>query len=139
MRFKDSHQRICISSTFTSRTGSQQGSKRSCNFVISYPSFENSIVGTTSLVWKPLLLTSLPDFLLSPDREKHYLVENETPDMDHIRKELHEEGISEESVFLITNARRSSTNCYYKSAWHKWGSWCTGRQIDLVNDPLTNF
>ena len=66
-------------------------------------------------------------------------MENETPDMDHIRKELHEEGISEESVFLITNARRSSTNCYYKSAWHKWGSWCTERQIDLVNRSLTNF
>ena len=66
--------KICISSTFTSRTGSQECWKRSENFDISYYSLANSTV--VSMI-ASLLFSSLTDLLPGPKGGKHYLVENE--------------------------------------------------------------
>ena len=40
------------------------------------------------------------------------------------------ERISEKAAKLITNARRAGTKARYESAWNKWVSWRTQRQID---------
>ena len=51
--------------------------------------------------------------------------------MDSLRERLHA-GVSEESAALIINARRSGTNAHYESAWCKWHSWCSQRQVDPI-------
>lgn len=65
--------RICVSSTFTSRTGSQERLKRSENFDISYYSLANS---TVVLMIASLLLSSLTDLSPGSKGGKHHLVEN---------------------------------------------------------------
>ena len=105
---------------FTSRMGSQLGSKRPGNFDISYPSPENAIVVSpiastlsTETISPSLLTRSLP----VPMAEKHLRVKKKlaTPDVDHFKNELHAEGISKESALIITNSQRLGTNSRYES------------------------
>ena len=51
---------------------------------------------------------------------------------DSLRERLHEKGVSEHSVALITNVRRSGTNVHYESAWRKWHSWCSQKEGDPI-------
>ena len=55
-----------------------------------------------------------------------------TPCLDSLREKLHAEGVLGYSAALITNPRGSGRNAYYKSAWRKWHSWCSQRQVDLI-------
>ena len=55
------------------------------------------------------------------------------PGIDSFRERLHVEGISEESAALITSAGEQGTNSHHKSVWRKWYSWCSERQVDLLN------
>ena len=55
-----------------------------------------------------------------------------TPCLDSLREKLHAEGVLGDSAALITNPRGSGRNAYYKSAWRKWHSWCSQRQVDLI-------
>ena len=56
--------------------------------------------------------------------------------MDCFQEKLSAEGISGESAFLITNARRTGTNTHYEWAWRKWSSWCSQRQINSAKVSL---
>lgn len=50
--------------------------------------------------------------------------------MESFRKKLSSEGISERASNLISNARRVGTRSNYESAWRKFDSWCSEKQID---------
>ena len=71
--------------------------------------FEQPKKGNSSIVRKPLL---------------------KTPGMESFRKKLSSEGISERASNLISNARRVGTRSNYESAWRKFDSWCSEKQID---------
>ena len=134
----DSRERICISSIFNNRIGSQKDSKRSGNSDISYPAWQTqqwySRLHQLS-VQKPLLLSSLPNLLLDPKGEKHHLLENENLkllEIDHIRKEFHADKILEESAFPITNARSSGNNSHKESS-------CVSGVAGALGDKLIQF
>lgn len=59
--------------------------------------------------------------------------------MDCVRKSLFAEGISEESAKLIIQARRGGTRSHYESAWGKWCSWCSERQISPTGCSLNHI
>ena len=52
-----------------------------------------------------------------------------TSGMDSLMERLQVELVLEDSVALITNARRSGTNAHYESAWRKWHSWSSKRKV----------
>ena len=62
-----------------------------------------------------------------------------TPGMDGFRKKLSAEGILEESVALITNAKQTGTNTHYESAWCKCCSWCSQRPINSFKASLAEI
>ena len=55
-----------------------------------------------------------------------------TPGKDSLMERLQAELILEDFVALIKNARRSGTNAHYESAWRKWHSWYSHRQVDPI-------
>ena len=57
---------------------------------------------------------------------------SETGHLDHFRKALSENGISEEAGELLTASWRQGTNKNYDSAWRKWESWCQERDISAT-------
>ena len=59
--------------------------------------------------------------------------------MDSSREKLSAEGLSEESVILIENARRARTVSHYKLAWRKWDSWCVWRKIAIEKWRFKRF
>ena len=59
----------------------------------------------------------------------HRIRELETSDMVNFKQRMESEGISEKAAKLIKNPRRAGTQARYKSAWNKWVSWRTSRQI----------
>ena len=60
-----------------------------------------------------------------------------TGGMVNFRQKLQETGISETAATLITNSRRSGSLSGYESAWRKWSSWCSSRQVDPFHCDLT--
>ena len=46
------------------------------------------------------------------------------------RKILSSEGISERASNLISSTRKDGTRSNYESAWRKFDSWCSGKQVD---------
>ena len=52
-----------------------------------------------------------------------------TPGKDSLMERLQAELILEDFVALIKNARRSGTNAHYESAWRKWPSWSSQRNV----------
>ena len=62
----------------------------------------------------PLLLPSVPNLLIGPNKQSHQLTKLATPSMDNSREKLSAEGLSEESA--ITNARRPGTVSHYELA-----------------------
>ena len=65
-----------------------------------------------------------------PSRATHRIRELKTSGMVNFKQQMEADGISEKAEKLITNARRQGTQARYESAWNKWVSWCTQRQID---------
>ena len=66
----------------------------------------------------------------------------QTSGMVNFKQRMEAEGISEKVAKLIANPRRAGTQARYKSAWNKWVSWCTLRQIDPFRCSVkfvTNF
>ena len=55
------------------------------------------------------------------------------------RKNLAEKGISNTAANLISDSRRSGTTANYQSAWKKWVSWCSKKQIDPVTCSINLF
>ena len=50
--------------------------------------------------------------------------------LDTYRGNMLSEGVSGRAADLIISARRKGTNSSYSSAWYKWSSWCSEKQID---------
>ena len=66
----------------------------------------------------------------------------QTSGMVNFKQRMEAEGISEKAAKLIANPRRAYTQARYRSAWNKWVSWCTLRQIDPFRCSVkfvTNF
>ena len=85
-------------------------------------------------VQMPFLLPKTQNLFLGPNRENHPLMEQGNLQVLAWKSQgrLHAEGVSEDSAALITNARRSGTNAHYESAWRKWHSWYSHRQVDPI-------
>ena len=78
----------------------------------------------STIIIKPLLVPSFPGLLLLPREDNHHpkvKCKLEAPGKAYFRKELHAEGVSEKSAFLIINAKKSGTNSHCKSAWRMGG------------------
>ena len=60
----------------------------------------------------------------------HRIGELKTSGMFNFKQSMEAEGIFGKAAKLIAYARRAGTQAHYESAWNKWGSWCTHRQID---------
>lgn len=59
--------------------------------------------------------------------------------LDHIKRQLDDKGISEQSARLIMASWRKGTEKQYSSAWKRWDSWCTTRKINSVSTTITNI
>ena len=126
-----------LSPFFTNRSSLEQSAKGESDFVANYPQLGKHNHGIY--------------YCYNSECEYHYFKNSEslvrskqrktsldragkltTPGMDSLRERLHAEGATEDSAALITNARRSGINAHYESAWRKWHSWCSQRQVDPI-------
>lgn len=64
--------------------------------------------------------------------------QSEVSSLDGIREIGFDSGVSKKAASLIASSRRDSTRSHYKSAWGKWTSWCTGRQVDPVRSSIND-
>ena len=56
--------------------------------------------------------------------------------MESFRRQQEARGISQQSANLISKSWRTGTRTAYNSAWNKWSSWCTERDIDPFQSPV---
>ncbi|CAG2200528.1 unnamed protein product [Mytilus edulis] len=59
-----------------------------------------------------------------------------TSRVDGLRRSFNSIGISEETKELLLGSWKSGTRSSYDSAWNKWSSWCSSREIDPFSAPL---
>ena len=52
-----------------------------------------------------------------------------SPDMDSFLEKLSSQGLSKESISIITNAERKGTCTHYESSWRKWDIWCIEKRL----------
>ena len=52
--------------------------------------------------------------------------------MECFKESLNFQSLNLQSISLISSARRPSSNSNYDSSWWKWISWCSRKEIDLV-------
>ena len=125
--------RFCIN-----RTSLEQMAKRKSDFVANYSSLANTIMLSTTVATHSannIASAKNTEPFIRPKQRKASL--NRTgkltaPGMDSLKESLHAEGVLKDSAALITNARRSGTNAHYESAWRKWHSWYSHRQVDPI-------
>ena len=73
-------------------------------------------VDAFQISWKEGLLYDFPPFCLIG--------------MESFRRQQEARGISQQSANLILKSWRTGTRAAYNSAWNKWSSWCSERDID---------
>ena len=56
--------------------------------------------------------------------------------MASFRKEVSEQGFSEEVSKILQVSWRQKTTCQYESVWKAWSSWCDQRQVDPFSTSL---
>ena len=59
--------------------------------------------------------------------------------LEVIRQRQQAAGISRETSQLLAAGWSKGTNATYQSAWKRWDSWCSERQIDPVSCPIQPF
>ena len=131
----DPCKRICFSSFFSKRSSLQQSAKGESDFVSNYPSLANTITVSTTV-------TTHSASTIAPTKNSEYFIKYKqkkasldragkltTSGVDSLMERLQVGLVLEDSVALITNARRSGTNAHYESAWRKWHSWSSKRKV----------
>ena len=128
---------LCISPFFNDKQDTEEGDTRSnINFDNSHPNLADSAV--VSSVIEPVQAKS--SFVTPGTRSSDRTQSKPTPvvkeqnvslgSLDSFRRNLATQGISEKAADLIVSSRRDGTNSTYSSAWNKWTSWCSEKQID---------
>ena len=62
-----------------------------------------------------------------------------TSRLEVIRHKQQAEGISREASQLLAAGWSKGTNTTYQSAWRRWDSWCSQRQIDPLSCAIQHF
>ena len=62
-----------------------------------------------------------------------------TSGRDNFREKLFLEGISKDTAECIISAKRQGSITHYESAWGKWDSWCSRKQVDPISGPLNSL
>ena len=62
-----------------------------------------------------------------------------TSRLEVIRQRQQAAGISREASQLLAAGWSKGTNTTYQSAWKRWDSWCSERQVDPVSSPIQSF
>ena len=62
-----------------------------------------------------------------------------TSRLEVIRRRQQAEGISREASQLLAARWSKGTNSTYQSAWRRWDSWCSERQIDPISCAVQPF
>ena len=57
--------------------------------------------------------------------------------MEHIRKDLKNQGLSEQATSLIIHSWRVKTNRSYDSLFKRWNRWCRERNSDPISGPVS--
>ena len=116
----DTHEELYFTTILADRSGFEESGNRSGNFDLNNTNVADTVLVSTTPSngsEKPLLLPKTFNLLI-PNQENHVLFEKReltTPGMDSFREKLFSEGLSKESIPLITNARRKGKSSHYES------------------------
>ena len=135
--------RVCFSTFQPNREGTEQGtSGPSSNFADNSSLAQSVVVSTssTNVNRETNSNTSRKGSLNGPkvgEAFTHRDREIKTSALDNFREKLFAEGISKNATDLITGAKRQGSISHYESAWRKWDSWCSRKQVDPISGPLS--
>ena len=58
--------------------------------------------------------------------------------LDNFREKLFAERIFKNPAEFVTSAKEQGLITHYKSAWGKWDSWCSTKQVGPISGPLSS-
>ncbi|XP_071137063.1 uncharacterized protein [Mytilus edulis] len=133
---------LCFSPVLSNKyvSGESSGGKQSDNSDNSSLAIPGLVPPVTSNVSRLSSVTS--------HESQHCIVSNEratptdseqnikTSRVDGLRRSFNSIGISEETKELLLGSWKSGTRSSYDSAWNKWSSWCSSREIGPFSAPL---
>ena len=133
----------CFSTFQPNREGTEQGTSGPRSNFADNSSLAQSVVVSTSstnLSRETNSNTSRKGSLNGPkvgEAFTHRDREIKTSALDNFKEKLFAEGISKNATDLITDAKRQGSISHYESAWRKWDSWCSRKQVDPISGPLS--
>ena len=121
-------------------SGESSGGKQSDNSDNSSLAIPGLVPSVTSNVSRLSSVTSHESQHCIFSHERATLTDSEqnikTSRVDGLRRSFNSIGISEETKELLLGSWKSGTRSSYDSAWNKWSSWCSSREIDPFSAPL---
>ena len=133
---------LCFSPVLSNKyvSGESSGGKQSDNSDNSSLAIPGLVPSVTSNVSRLSSVTSHESQHCIVSHERATPTDSEqnikTSRVDGLRRSFNSIGISEETKELLLGSWKSGTRSSYDSAWNKWSSWCSSREIDPFSAPL---